>query len=78
MQAMSTDHVKTYVGVVAQRALALGGVTHGGQIICDTATMEGVRPHLAELYQGHCHAVTQHGMTSLERYGVCKACALRL
>ena len=73
MQAIPTKQLKVYVGLVAQRALALLDVTHGGQIICDTATMAGIRPHLAELYHGHCHGVTQHGMASLERY----ACRLQ-
>lgn len=40
-----------YIGTVAQRCRAVVSVTHGGQIICNTATLEGIRPHLTELYK---------------------------
>ena len=38
-----------YRGAVAQRCWALASVTHGGQIICDPPTLEGIHGQLADL-----------------------------
>ena len=40
------------MGAVAQRCCAVVSVALGGQILCDSATLEGIRGHLADLYKG--------------------------
>ena len=49
LQAMNAS---AHMGAVAQRCCAIVSVAHGGQILCDSATLEGIRGHLADLYQG--------------------------
>ena len=63
MQAKSKN-VKEYMGAVAHRGQALASIAKGGQVICDAATLAGIRPHLAELHKG-CLAVTTQALSEL-------------
>ena len=44
---------------MALRCHAIASVAHGGQIMCDSTTLEGIRSHLTELHKG-CTTVTPH------------------
>ena len=49
LQAMKASK---HMGAVAQRCCAVVSVALGGQILCDSATLEGIRVQLADLYKG--------------------------
>ena len=67
-QAHPSKKQTEYIGTVAQRCRAVASVTHGGQIICDTATLEGIRPHLTELYKGCIGADAKQALHRLAKY----------
>ena len=56
---------RSYKGGVAERCRAVANVTNGGQIICDIASLEGIRSHLAELYKGCIEAGAQRALVQL-------------
>ena len=43
---------REHVGAIAVKSRAVLSAPHGGQVICDSATLEGIKGHLAELYSG--------------------------
>ena len=52
LQVSAMNGTTEYIGAVAQRCRALASVTHGGQIICDPPTLEGIQEQLTELHKG--------------------------
>ena len=49
MQVNPTSKTVEYTGTVVQQCRAISSVPNGGQLICDSATLEGIRPRLVEL-----------------------------
>ena len=49
MQVNPTSKTVEYTGAVVQQCRAISSVPNGGQIICNAATLEGIRPRLVEL-----------------------------
>lgn len=49
LQVNPVTRAREYEGPTADLAKALSSCPHGGQILVDQATLDGVKPHLAEL-----------------------------
>ena len=48
-QVNEVSKAREYTGRVVELARAQSSLPHGGQILVDQATLEGIKPHLAEL-----------------------------
>ena len=49
MQVNPTSKTVEYTGTVVQQCRAISSVPSGGQIICDSATLDGLRSRLVDL-----------------------------
>ena len=58
----------SFVGAVVQRCHAIAAVANGGQIICDVATLEGIRSHMADLYKSCIGSGAKRALAQLAEY----------
>ena len=63
MQVDRIKRTREVVGTVAEHCSAITSAANGGQIICNTATLSGIRPQLAELHKGCTGAAPQRTMS---------------
>ena len=59
-----TELVREYKGAVAHQSRALASIAKGGQVICDAASLVGIRSHLTELHKD-CLLVTTQALSGL-------------
>ena len=72
-QVNPTSKTVEYTGAVVQHCKAVSTVAHGGQIVCDFATLAGIWPHLAKLGR---HRVDLRPLQGLASTPGCAAAAL--
>ena len=68
VQVHPVKRVAEHVGAVALRGRAILNAAHGGQIICDSATLEGITGHLNELYMCCVRSLAKSVSTRWARY----------
>ena len=68
VQVNPSKRVTEHVGAVALRGRAILNAAHGGQIVCDAATLEGITGHLTELYKRCVGSTAKRASTRWARY----------